>query len=341
LEWGVLKKEVFVVNIYSGCDLNSKRRLWEALIVVKRQLGGGVWGLVGDFNAVLHRDERRGQSLSNSISVNPEIVEFRDFIAEMNLVDLPVLGRKFTWFHSNGFSMSRLDRMLLSDDWLSLWSNPSLWVLPRTVSDHCSILLRYSGADWGPKPFRFNNHWLLHKDFPSLVEDFWRNNNTTGWMAFVLKEKLKGLKNCIREWNKINYGLVDSKIDKLVGDIRDLDLRIERVGLSAEEVVCRKQLFDDMWHLRISKVSQISQRSRQNWLRDGDSNTRFFHASIKSRSKRNHIAALRVNDVWMDSPSLIRQATVDYFKFKFSADLWARPKLDGISFPSLSEDENQ
>jgi hypothetical protein len=161
LEWGVHKKEVFVVNIYSSCDLIAKRRLWEALILNKRQLGGGIWGLVGDFNAVLHRHERKGQVTSSPNLMSNEIIEFRDFVQEMELIDLPVLGRKFTWFHSGGAAMSRLDRMLVSEDWLSLWSNPSLWVLPRTVSDHCMLLLRFSGVDWGPRPFRFNNHWLV------------------------------------------------------------------------------------------------------------------------------------------------------------------------------------
>ncbi|PNX65107.1 hypothetical protein L195_g062436 [Trifolium pratense] len=70
--------------------------------------------------------------------------------------------------------------MLVSNDWSVLWNNPSLWVLPRPVSDHCPIVVRYAVTDWGPKPFCFNNHWLLHKDFKGLVEDIWRTSNITG-----------------------------------------------------------------------------------------------------------------------------------------------------------------
>jgi hypothetical protein len=256
------------------------------------------------------------------------MIEFGDFIRDMELIDLPLLGRKFTWFHLNGISMSRIDRFLVSDDWLELWNSSSLWVLPRSISDHCPLLLRPSGSEWGPKPFRFNNHWLIHKDFLGLVEDFWRNVNITGWMAFILKEKLKGLKNCIREWNSENYGLVDVKIKKMVEEIQALDLRSEVSGLSDGEVALRKNLFSNMWHLRRSKESVLAQRSRQLWLRDGDSNTRFFHTCIKSRGNRNFISAIRFGDVWMETPATIRQATVDYFRLKFSAELWSRPKLE-------------
>jgi hypothetical protein len=340
LEWGPQKKVCFVFNIYSCCDLNGKRRLWESLVLLRRQLGRGVWGVVGDFNAVLNCDERKGVNPLVTDTLNLEMIEFGDFVRDIELFDLPILGRKFTWFHPNGVSMSRIDRLLVSEDWLEQWTSPSLWVLPRSISDHCPLLLRPCGMEWGPKPFRFNNHWLLHKDFLGLVEEFWRNANITGWMAFILKEKLKGLKTCIRGWNFENYGLVDLKIKKLVDEIQLLDLRSEHTGLSEGEVALRKTLFSNMWQLRRSKESLLSQRSRQTWLREGDSNTRFFHTCIKARGNRNFISALRFDDVWVETPSAIRQATVDYFKQKFSAELWCRPKLEGVAFPSLLEADN-
>jgi hypothetical protein len=37
----------------------------------------------------------------------------------------------------------------------------------------------------------------------------------------------------------------------------------------------------------------------------------------------------------------IRQATVDYFKLKFSTVHWQRPNLDGVVFPTLLDVDNQ
>jgi hypothetical protein len=40
--------------------MGGKRRLWNSLIMSKGGFGDGNWCVIGDFNAVLEREERRG-----------------------------------------------------------------------------------------------------------------------------------------------------------------------------------------------------------------------------------------------------------------------------------------
>jgi hypothetical protein len=272
LEWGILKRRCFIINVYSKCNLSGKRILWEHLTALKKSLGSGAWCFLGDFNAVLNRGERKGLNQISVVHSSTEMVEFGEFVSDLELVDLPILGRRFTWYHPNGITMSRIDRVLVSHDWLDWWPNPSLWVLSQTISDHCPLVVRYNCVDWGPRPFRFNNHWLLHKDFQVLVEGFWRNSNVVGWVAYVLKEKFKGLKNHIREWSREQYGQADSKIAKLVFEINAMDVRSEGAGLSNGDLELRKNLFAQLWHLKTSKESVLMQRSRTRWLKEGDEN---------------------------------------------------------------------
>jgi hypothetical protein len=185
LDWGINKKRVFIVNVYSKYDLNDKRILWDNLVMSKLGFGGGAWCVLGDFNAILNSGERKGVNHLGSVSPSVELVEFNNFVTNMELVDLPILGRRFTWYHTNGISMSRIDRVLVSEDWLVSWANPSLWVLPRSISDHCPLVVRYNCVYWGARPFRFNNHWLLHKEFTG----WWRSTGgivilPVGWLMY-------------------------------------------------------------------------------------------------------------------------------------------------------------
>ncbi|MCI18531.1 cysteine-rich receptor-like protein kinase, partial [Trifolium medium] len=112
--------------------------------------------------------------------------------------------------------------------------------------------------------------------------------------------------------------------------IKDLDLKAERGPLTLEENDARKKGFTELWRFLKCMDSQMFQRSRSRWLKEGDANTGYFHASVKRRGRQNSILALRMGDRWVESVSEVRAAIVDYFN---------RPTLDGIDFKELSMDE--
>lgn len=86
--------------------------------------------------------------------------------------------------------MSRIDRVLVSKEWRHFWGDVNLWVLLWDVSDHCPFLLKVKGWDWGPKPFCFNNFWLDNGDIKKMVEEVLRSSNLSGWMGYLLTDKL-------------------------------------------------------------------------------------------------------------------------------------------------------
>jgi len=53
--------------------------------------------------------------------------------------------------------MSRPNRMLVSENWWRTLGGASIWVLPWDVFDHCPLVLKFGGWNWGPKPLRFTN----------------------------------------------------------------------------------------------------------------------------------------------------------------------------------------
>ena len=76
-------------------------------------------------------------------------------------MDLPLSREKFTWC-SNKIkpTFCRLDRFLLLTKFVVKMSRLMQKVLSRSLSDHNPIYLTVNMVNWGPKPFRFFNHWL-------------------------------------------------------------------------------------------------------------------------------------------------------------------------------------
>ena len=99
-------------------------------------------------------------------------MEFNEWIADLEVDDVPWLGRKYTWYRPNETAKSRLDRILVSDEWLIKCQGSTQFVLERNFSDHCPILLRSTSVDWGLKPFRVLDCWFDDKNFRKVVREW-------------------------------------------------------------------------------------------------------------------------------------------------------------------------
>lgn len=210
-----------LVYVYAPCSLVDKRKGWEELKRLKLSFDRGEWCVVGDFNFVTSMEERKGRSLDGNYS--QDIAEFNSFIVEMEFIDVVVSGRKFSWFFSDGVSMSRLDRFLITDGLLSLWNVSGKWIGDRDISDHCPIWLIRSIKDSGPKPFLFINGLLKHSDFRPFVSSCWAGFGVHGNKAYMLKEKFKMLKAKLRSWSKEVLGVLGLNIENVVNHLNMLD----------------------------------------------------------------------------------------------------------------------
>ncbi|XP_045810036.1 uncharacterized protein LOC123904409 [Trifolium pratense] len=176
-------------------ESTGKRNLWSELLDFKLNNEKGEWVLGGDFNAILKVDERKG---CNGGGLRNEREEFGLFVDLVELSDIPVVGKNFSWFSADSKSMSRIDHFLLSEGFIDKGGISGQWIGNHDISDHCPIWLLCSNLDWGPKPFKFNNCWTRHLEFNSFVTNLWRNLNINGKKAFVIKEKLKLLKEGLK-----------------------------------------------------------------------------------------------------------------------------------------------
>ncbi|RZB65498.1 hypothetical protein D0Y65_041524 [Glycine soja] len=206
---GVCTREalkICILTVYSPCDIHNKRLLWNSVRQLKQASQVRLWCVLGDFNCIRNPNERMGK-IDRSVGDN-SMQEFNEWIEDMELLEVPNVGRQYTWFRPNGESKSRLDRALISPEWRDTWPENVQFTLSRNVSDHCPILIKANNVDWGPKPFRILNCWLTDKSFSDVVKHCWNYVQVPGWGAYVLKEKFKRV-NVNRNRNSIKGLLIE------------------------------------------------------------------------------------------------------------------------------------
>ena len=200
------------------------------------------WCCFGDFNVVRFPSEWRGGSRLTSA-----MEKFSEFIEDLNLIDLPLEGGRFTW--SSGTeqpSMSRIDRALVSQDREQHFPNVIQRILPRPVSDHFPILLEAGGMARGKNPFRFENMWLKIDGFIDRVDSWWNRHSFSGTPSYVFAKKLKALKEDLIQWNRQEFGNVGRRKKDLLGTLESLDAKEEVLGLIEiernEKIVVKSQV---------------------------------------------------------------------------------------------------
>lgn len=95
--------------------------------------------MLGDFNSFSAEAKRKGAA---GYSRHEEMGLFNRFLPDAGQFDFPLMGRKYIWYKDDGSAISRLDRFLVSEEWLSSWQNLSQWGMQPTLSDHCAVVLK-------------------------------------------------------------------------------------------------------------------------------------------------------------------------------------------------------
>ncbi|XP_057469671.1 uncharacterized protein LOC130758752 [Actinidia eriantha] len=307
-----------ILNVYGPNTVSKRRDVWVSIVNLKGYFPSP-WCMGGDFNEVRSISERQGCS-----NRDRGMADFNNFIDDMEVVDLQLLGRNFTWSsNQEGEKWSRIDRFLLNFVWLDKF-NLKQWGLPITISDHCPVLIKLDDRDWGPKPFKFLNVWLSNPNCVKLMEEAWESNTDQGWAAFRIHKKLKSMKASLKVWAQTEFGGIQSKLEEVVRVLHELDIKAEQGAISVSEKSKRNELRAEMWKLSRIVDRIWWQKSRLKWQLQGDKNSKFFHYMVSSRQRRNNINTILVNDEQIEDPKLIKKATFNHFKSLYEEEMVTR-----------------
>ncbi|CAN6557042.1 unnamed protein product [Malus baccata var. baccata] len=302
---------VRVTGVYGTPYRNEKHMFWEWMInhFTPSEIP---WICGGDFNEYIWAHEKAGGA--EVLYNRPRYLE--DFMNSSNLFDLGFNGPTFTWrgLRYGEWVEERLDRVLVNDFWQDLWPNSSVTHGTVLASDHCPLLIK-SDLDGpkGRKLFRFETFWAKEEECQSLVRSCWahrqHDDGLVNW-----GRKLNVCRSRLSRWSGTKFKRRGLQIQDLLAQLDDLQ---REWGPNQDEIREKSQLIDN---LRVQEESYWCQRSRVNWLRDGDANTKFFHHSTLHRRRRNTIVKLKDEDEsWVERPDQVRRLVEHHFAESFSS----------------------
>lgn len=119
-----------------------------------------------------------------------------------------------------------------------------------------------------------------------------------------------------------------------------MDNKENEVGLNDEESGKRGslKLKLESW---LKEEMMWRQKSREKSLEEGDPNIKYFHAFTKHRRRCNFINEVSVDNKKIGGNTELREAVRNHFSKLYEEDHVIRPKLDGLSFSSISEESRQ
>ena len=100
-------------------------------------------------------------------------------------------------------------------------------VLPKSLSDHNAVLLADDEVYWGPKPFKFFNHWTEVKGFKEMLLEAWDNIQTKVPNVDNIWYKLKEIKMSIKSWHQLVSIRDFGNISHLEEEIESLEKRLQ------------------------------------------------------------------------------------------------------------------
>ncbi|XP_057792367.1 uncharacterized protein LOC131009155 [Salvia miltiorrhiza] len=280
-------------GLYGWSITDDHHYTWDLMRSLRTQVSEK-WICGGDFNETMfHFEKRGGQPKTDS-----RLDLFRGAVDDCGLSDLGYIGEPFTWNNNqkdDANIMERLDRVLGSESWILSFHGFEVSHLLRKSSDHCPLLLclekEVDDNPYRPKPFRFEAMWLRHDQCKSFEEECWAAGGTISSIT-DMNGKLEDMGREFKAWEKNVSGHVRKRCSKIRKELTEL----QKSHCDAATKNDQKQLESELDELLKQDEMMWKQRSRADWLAEGDRNTGFFHRIAEGRKKRNFIREIHGAD---------------------------------------------
>ncbi|XP_060188384.1 uncharacterized protein LOC132617405 [Lycium barbarum] len=210
--------------------------------------------------------------------------------------DAGFVGNIHTWCNGRGGTERihmRLDRLLHNEEWSTRFPNINVEHLSKTGSDHSLLLV-------------------------NCTNDNQQETEVYGNPMWILQQKLKTLARELSKWSRNSIGDVFENVKKFEKEVSDAEPAYLNSDADTDRMRQNKTKVEYIKWLKMED-SILRQKARIKWAEKGDSNTKYFHSTIKARRKRAQIYKIKDrNDQWVEGNANISKAAIDHFSEIFT-----------------------
>ncbi|CAN1788451.1 Transposon TX1 uncharacterized 149 kDa protein, partial [Linum perenne] len=155
--------------------------------------------------------------------------------------------------------------------------------------------------------------WESHPSYNSILCEAWKTRDVVVDLCSVSK-RLRGLKKGLKALNNTNFSRISDRVK--VGR-ENLEV-VQAAALANPSEMTFKAMHSATFifeGLKLAEETFFHQKSRVDWLSQGDSNTRFFHSYVKARQAKNTIRKI-VDDGGIEHTDVdgISKTIINFYK---------------------------
>jgi hypothetical protein len=295
----------------------------------------------GDFNII-----RRPQEKNNANFNNRWPFLFNAVIDSLNLREIEMSGRNFTWANNLPIqTFERLDRVLVCTDFESKFPHTTVQALTREISDHTPLLFSTNNLSSNYQPqFKLELGWLLREGFCEMVKDVWQSTIVSGSPIERWQAKISRLRQYLRGWARNVSGVYKKEKETILNKLDALDKKAEIMLLTQQEVDLKHVLNERLSELLREEEIKWYQRAKLKHLLEGDANTKYYHLLANGRHRKTRIFQLEDGVNLITGDAQLKAHITSYYKNLFGPPEITPIELDETQtgdIPQVSELENE
>ncbi|XP_070015222.1 uncharacterized protein [Nicotiana sylvestris] len=279
--------EFVLTLIYAKCDAIEWIELWDSLYAMARDMDAP-WLVGGDLNVIWDEEEKFCRL---PVSLN----EIDDFRHASTLAISSNLDLKAAYLH--GIEVQHLS---------------------KTGSDHSPMYLKCD-IETPPikKPFKFLNFWVEHATFKDVVKENWTADFSAN-PYILFNHKLKKLKKALSLWSKATFGDIFQKIASMeeVVLVHEAEFEANPTGMNRERL---QKVQVELIKCLALEEKYWQQKAGMTWFKEGDRNSKFFHAQVRGRRKRHQLNRIQNSGgTWIEEEQEIAEEAIKFYEEQFT-----------------------